>query len=405
MKRFIVLAGLATLVIGCDQLVTSPSRYTIVEVRTERRDGTAIDGVPLVLYTGLRIMGYDTTDTQGVARFTRVPEGPAYGVYAGERSGYEFPERVLGGPPTNAVNGLDLHRDSTTVVRFRLLKVGPGTVTARVVDQAGAPVAGTDVELYRADSILRRTKTAPDGRVIFYAVPYGQVGVRTVRPAEYRDLGESAYLWNDGLLIEDGVTANALLTLQRCRGTINVRVADPARGAAPGLKAYLFIKAGLLDSARTASDGRVSFQTPMCNDFGVRIAQSGDWRVTPGRGSEFADGLIINRGTTRDVSLAVQYNSCRGAMRVTTVDGAGAVVPGATVVLYSAASDLPVSTVATTGVATFSDLGCGPPERGVRIIPPSGWTVASGGSDHVDALTVTSGATMDVRFTLTRTSP
>jgi hypothetical protein len=404
-NRAIVLSSLCLVAAACDQLVTSPSRYTAVEVHAERRDGTGIGGVPLVLYTGLRIMGYDTTDAQGIARFVRVPEGPAYGVYAGEPEGYEFPERVLGGAPTNTVNGLNLYRDSTAVVRFRLLKVGPGTVTARVTDQAGAPVAGTDVELYRADSMIRRTKTAPDGRVIFFAVPFGLYGVRTPRPAEYRDLGESAFLSKDGLLIEDGVTTDGQLALQRCRGTINLRVADPTRGGASGLKAYLFIKAGLLDSARTASDGRVSFQTPMCNDFGVRIVGSGDWRVTPGRGSEFADGLIINRGTTRDVTLAVQYNSCRGAVRVTTAGGAGVAVPGATIVLYAAGSDLPVSTVAATGVATFSDLGCGPPERGVRIIPPSGWTVTPGGSDHVDALNVTSGGTLDVRFTLVRTSP
>lgn len=404
MKRFIVLAGLATFATGCDQLVTSPSRYTTVEVHAERRDGTAIDGVPLVLYTGLRIMGYDTTGAQGMARFVRVPEGPAYGVYAHEPEGYAFPERLLGGPPTNTVIGLNLYRDSTTVVRFRLLRIGPGTVTARVVDQAGTAVAGADVELYRADSVLRRTKTAPDGRVIFLAVPYGLYGVRTLRPAAYRDLEESAFLWKDGLLIEDGVTADAPLTLQRCTGTINVRVADATRGGAAGLKAYLFIKAGLLDSARTASDGRVKFETPHCGDFGVRILGSGDWRVTPGRGSEFADGLIINRGTTRDVSLAVQYNSCRGAIRVTVADGAGVVVPGATIVLYAAESELPVSTVAASGVATFSDLGCGPPERGVRIIPPSGWSVVSGGGDHVDALMVTSGGTLDVRFTLTRLS-
>ncbi len=402
MKRFIVLAGLAILAIGCDQLVTSPSRYTTVEGHAERRDGTAIGGVPLVLYTGLRIMGYDTTDAQGTAQFVRVPEGPAYGVYAGEPTGYEFPERVLGGPPTNTVNGLNLYRDSTTVVQFRLLRVGPGTVTARVVDEAGTAVASADVELYRADSVFRRTKTAPDGRVIFFAVPYGLYGVRTIRTSAYRDLEEPAFLWKDGLLVEDGITADAPLTLQRCKGTINLRVADPVRGSAAGVMAYLFIKAGLLDSARTASDGRVTFETPLCGDFGVRILGSGDWRVAPGRGSEFADGLIINRGTTRDVALPVQYNTCRGAVRVTIVDGAGTLVPGATVTLYAADADLPLTTVASSGVATFSDLGCGPPERGVRIIPPSGWSGASGGSDHVDALTVTNGGTLDVRFTLTR---
>ncbi len=403
MNRVITLGLLSVLAVGCDSLVTSPSRYTAVEVHAERRDGSPVGGVPLVLYTGLRIMGYDTTDAQGLARFTSVPEGPAYGVYAGEPAGYEFPERLLGGAPTNTVNGLNLYRDSTKVVRFRLLKVGPGTVTARVVDQSGTPLVGAEVELYRSDTVLWRARTAPDGRVIFFVVPFGQYGVRTLRPAEYRDLEEPAFVWQDGLVVEDGVTADGPLTLQRCSGTINLRVADPVRGGAPGVLAYLFVKAGLLDSARTASDGHVKFDTPMCGDFGVRILGSGDWRVAPGRGAEFADGLIINRGTTRDVALPVQYNSCRGAIRVTVVDRAGTAVPGATVTLYSASADMPVTAVVSSGVVTFGDLGCGPPERGVSITPPAGWSVATDVTkDHADALTVTSGGTLDVRFTLAR---
>ena len=128
---------------------------------------------------------------------------------------------------------------------------------------------------------------------------------------------------------------------------------------------------------------------------------SGDWRV--GRGAEFADGLIINRGTTRDVELPVQYNSFRGAIRVTVVDRAGTAVPGATVTLYSASADMPVTAVVSSGVVTFGDLGCGPPERGVSITPPAGWSVATDVTkDHADALTVTSGGTLDVRFTLAR---
>ena len=405
MNRSVALAGLAMLVIGCDQLVTSPSRYTAVEVHTERRDGTAVPNVPLVLYTGLRIMGYDTTNAQGVARFVRVPEGPAYGVYAGEPAGYAFPEQLLGGPPTNAVNGLDLVHGSIANVTSHLLRIGPGTVVTRITDDAGSPVASADVDLYTATGVLQRSKTATDGRAVFSAVPYGLYGVRTVRTAAYRDLEEPEFLWKDGLLVEEGGTVDASLALERCQGTINVHVVDPARGDAAGVATYLFMRNGILDSTRTASDGRVKFAVPMCGDFGVRIVGNADWRVTPGRGTEFADGLIINRGTTRDVTFPVQYNSCRGAVRVTIVDGSGVMVSGASVVLYTAGTAASTTMMASDGMVTFSDLACAPPERGVRVIPPAGWSVAPNASDHADGLVVTNGGVLDVRFTLARTSP
>ena len=222
MNRLIALGLISVCAVGCDSMVTSPSRYTAVEVHAARRDGSPIGGVPLVLYTGPRIMGYDTTNAQGLARFARVPEGE-YGVYAGEPAGYQFPERLLGGAATNYVDRLNLYHDSTQTVRFRLLKIGAGTVTARVVDPSGTPVAGADVELYRLDAVLRRSRTAPDGGVIFLAVPYGLYGVRTGCPAEYQDL-EPALVWQYGLVVEDGVTTDGQLTLQGCRGTINLRV-------------------------------------------------------------------------------------------------------------------------------------------------------------------------------------
>ncbi len=396
----------ALLLGACDQLVTSPSRYTALDIRTERRDSSAVRGVQIILYTGQRIVQYATTDAQGRALMERVPEGPAYGVRVVKPDGYEFPERLLGGPPSDFVIGLNLRADSTPVMKFRLLKVGPGTAIARVMDTQGAPVVGADVELYAPAGVERKGKTGADGRVSFSAVPFGQYGVRAYRPVAYRDFDESAPVYQDGLLIEDGVTATGTLSITRCQGTINLRVADPVYGGAPGILAYLFFWNGVVDSARTGSDGTVRWQTPGCADYGVRIVGTSNWRVTPGRGSEFTDGLVIHRGTVRDASLVVQYNTCRGAIRVTVVDGTGALVPGAGLTLYAAGGGDPVvSGVATTGTGTFGDLACGPPERGVRVTPPSGWTMAGAASDHVDGLVVTSGATLDVRFTLTRVAP
>lgn len=403
MTRRLVLTCLALGAAACDQLVTSPSRYTAVDVRTERRDGSAVPGAQVILFTGQRIMQYATTDAQGNALLERVPEGPAYGVRVVKPDGYEFLERLLGGPPSDAVIGIALSHDSTPTLKFRLLKVGPGTATARVVDQAGASVPAADVELYASSGVIKRGKTATDGQVSFSAVPFGQYGVRAYLPVAYRDFDDPATVWQDGLVIEDGVTATGTLAMKRCTGTINLNVADPAYGGAPGLRVYLFIWTGVVDSTRTGSDGKVRLQTPGCADYGVRIVGTSDWRVAPGRGTEFADGLVIHRGTTRDAALAVTYNTCRGAIRVNVTDAAGTLVPGAVLSLYSGGGDSTITSVAPSGSLTFGNLGCAPPERGVRVTPPAGWTVVQGsGSSWKDGLIVTSGATLDVRFILTR---
>lgn len=405
MMRRVVVAVLILCSTACDSLVTKPLNYTAVDVRAERRDGTPITGVPLILYTGQRPMGYDTTNAAGHALFERVPAGPAYGVLAEAPAGYAFPETLLGGPPTNAIGGLVLRTDSTPKLRFQFLRIGPGTVTASVVDQAAKPFAGVHVDLYSPEGALLRGKTSADGRVTFGAVPYGLYGVTTPRPLAYRDLDEPATLWQDGLVVEEGTTATATLTLKLCRGTIDLTVADPTRGGAPGVQTYLYTPTETVDSARTGSDGRVHYVSPLCGDYGVRVVPNNDWRVAPGRGSQFADGLIVHRGSALTVSLSAQYNSCRGAIRVTVVDETGAAVPGATLGLYSSDVQSNASNVATSGTYTFGNLGCGL-DRGVSIAAPAGWVAAPGrGGSYVDGLVVTNGTTLDVKFTLTRLAP
>ena len=399
-----VLASLAVLATGCDKLLTKPLMYTSVQVHADRRDGSPVAGVQLLLYTGQRVMAYDSTNSVGLALFQFVPAGPAYGVLAVAPVGYEFPEVLLGGPPTNLSGGFALSADSTPHFTFTLLRIGPGTVVASVVDQAGMPIAGIDVTLYSPSSTLQHAMTTTTGSVTFSAVPFGAYGVIAPIPPLYRDTGEPGTIWQDGLLVEQGVTATATLRLPLCQGSVNVTVADPAHGVAQGIQTYLYTSTATVDSAKTGSDGRVQY-VPGCGYYGVRIIPNGDWAAAPGRGTQFVDGLAVHRGSVINVAFAAQYNTCRGAISVTVVDATGAAVPGATILLYSADSPSNVTSVETGGTVTFGNLGCGI-GRGVMITPPAGWSATAGrGGSYVDGLSVTSGGTLNVKFTLVPAAP
>jgi hypothetical protein len=385
---------------ACDQMVTTPMRFGTVEVRTTRRDKTPVARVPLVLFTGLRVMAYDTTDAKGEARFIRVPEGLAYGVYAGIPEGYERPERLLGGSISDFVP-FDVHRDSVPTVSFEFLRIGPGTVTAQVLKEGEGPVGSAEVELYAASGVISKRQTDIEGRVRFDAVPFGVYGIRTPRTAEYRDVDEGPLLNQDGLLVEDGATATGTLTLRKCFGSIVLRVADPVRGAAAGIRAELFKAEATIDTTRTATDGTVRYTGLQCGAYGVRIHPLADWIITPGRGTSFKDGLVVNRSATVDVLLPVQYDTCRGSIRATVVNAAGAPVDGASLVMYTEYNDPTVTQLAPNGTTLFANLGCAV-RRGVRVIPPPGWTVQVGsGSSYIEGFVVTHGGVVELRFTLT----
>ncbi|MFA6165594.1 MAG: carboxypeptidase-like regulatory domain-containing protein [Gemmatimonadaceae bacterium] len=309
---------------------------------------------------------------------------------------------MLGGGVSDFVS-FDLRRDSIPLVRFHLLKIGPGTVVAKVVDQASASLSNVDVELYSATQSIGRQRTGSDGRVAFTPVPFGSYGVRAFRPEAYRDVGEPVTLDVDGLVVEEGVTESRILALQRCAGTITLTVSNPTFGAGANIRTQLFRASGVVDARRTGTDGTVRYSGIDCDAYGVRMLPSADWVVIPGRGTEFLDGLILNRGTAHNVALPGQYNACRGSLRVTATDPFGTAVPGATVTISTSYDD-PVLTRSTssTGIAVFEALGCGP-ERTVNITAPSGWTATPGrGGTFMDGLLVRNEGTVNLSFTLTR---
>lgn len=399
----VIGGALVMLLAACDGLVTTPTRYAMVDVKTTRRDGTPVGNVPLVLSTGQRVMGYDTTDANGTARFTLVPEGPAYGVLAGQPTGYERLESLLGGSVSDFVP-FSLTRSETPLVQFQFLKVGPGTVTAKVVDQAAAPMTGVEVELYAPTRSVDKKTTGTDGRVTFASVPFGAYGVRAFRPAAYRDDGEPVTLDVNGLIIEDGVTETRTLALQRCAGTVSLQVSDAVRGPAANVRTQLFSATGVVGAAKTGTGGSVQYTGVDCGGYGVRILPAAEWVVTPGRGLDFADGLVLHRGTTRTATLPVQYNTCRGGVRVTVVDGQGIAVPGAGLSVTTTYDDPVVTQTSGNGPTLFSALGCGP-YRTITVTAPTGYVTTPGrGGSYLDQILVQNGVTQDVQFVLNRSA-
>lgn len=209
------LAAVSLLILGgCDALVSN-SRYTEVVVEATRRDGTPVPGAPLVLYTGQRPMGYESTDASGRAVFEYVPAGPGYGVFAQAPDGYAFPEWLLGGPSTEVVQ-FALHPDSVPVVRFTFLKIGPGAVRVQVTDDSGAPLEGMRVQLIVAPGRhVSESVTSSAGSVTFADLPYGNYAAVLERTSEFLTPGEEPWLFLEGLVVEEGVTATATAVLTR----------------------------------------------------------------------------------------------------------------------------------------------------------------------------------------------
>ena len=291
---------------ACDQWLTQPVRYNTVEVSAMRRNGEAIAGVALELYTGQRPMGYGTTDATGRYRFTLVPDG-LYGVRAIQPAAYAAVEELTGGAPTTSVSGLVLASDTVARARFTFLKRGAGAVAVLVHDDANVPVVGMFAALYDPHGFVAAARTDATGRVTFASVPFGVYGVSIPRPPGFRDLDESAFVAHDGLIVESGGTDTAAFTLARCAGTITVNVREDNGNPVAPYPVSLYTSAATVDDGFTAATGAKTFAVT-CGDFGVRLVPLAGWSYTEGRGTSFADGLHVTRAAALSVTFVVRRN-------------------------------------------------------------------------------------------------
>jgi hypothetical protein len=291
---------------GCDNWLTKPSLYSTVPVRVTQRNGAAVPGAELVLYTGQRHMGYGTTDSSGEFSFTRVPQG-LYGVTAVPPVGYALLETLIKGPPTNFVEQLMVQGDTVRPLRFTFLKRGPGTIVVRLLQTTGAPLAGVTITLYDPIAIRGAVKTDSDGRAVFSDVPFGVYGVSLERPFLYRDFrgfGDSAYAFRDDLIVEGDARDSVSIVLTKCAGTIRVNAIDQNGAPVVGATVVAYSATQELAGKQTAADGRATFgDLPCVMQLGVRIAAPAGYSVRDGRGSSYSDGLTFTVGQVRDVAF------------------------------------------------------------------------------------------------------
>lgn len=408
MSRFIrVLAtqglavGVLALGTACDALVTRPSLYGNVAVAVVRRNGDAIPGTRLILYTGQRHMGYGVTDAAGHYAFTNVPEG-AYGVRATPPSGYVRIDSLVPVAPMDWVDKLSVNPGLATDVRLGFLKYGNGSVTVEITEPGGKPVAEVPLFLYGAMGIVRSANSDAMGRLAFDSIPLGNYGVFARRPAAYIDIGEDPLVFRDGLLIEEGSRERVTMTFEKCSGSVRVTVMDDTARPVPGAPLTLYDAMGILAEDSTGAGGTTTFPAPGCGNLGVRVRPPIGWTVTEGPGTSFVDGLFVRRGSALTATLRLQFVTCRATLRIAVNDDHGAAVGGARLVLYIANVVYRDLLSPASGQVIFDDIPCDR-EYGVMIFPPSAFTVAEGrGSSFFDGLRFADGSVVDRAFILVR---
>lgn len=397
-RRLLLAVTLASAA-GCDA-ITSPSQYGTISVAVRTRSGEPVADVPVELYTGVRPMGYARTDANGRYTFERVPVG-VYGVVILAPSGYATKEAVIRTPrPSTLSDGLTLLADSLVTVEFELLKRGEGSLSVTVRDSGGTPVAGVAATLYAPNGVLANAITNAAGRATFTSLPLGKYGVWIVRPPGFIDVGEALRIFRDDLVVDGGSAQDVAFTLAPCAGGIGVAVRDEAGRGVSGAPIRLYSAISVIRDAVTGVDGTFRFTPVTCGEYGVTIMPRAGYTVAAGRGNSFVDGVLLRRGGSPSVSLAVR--SCAATLNVSVRDASGVAVAGATLSLYNARGPLASLVTGSSGTVSFPAVLCGE-DVGVNVTPPAGYSVPPGnGSSFFDGIRLTNGAVGSQVFVLNR---
>ena len=398
------IAAVLPLLSACEALITKPTLYGTVTADVLRRNGSPIAGASLVLYTGQRPMGYARTDSAGRYRFEEVPEG-MYGVLAIPPSGYVRLETLFATPrPSEVVDQLEVRGGVPLSARVTFLKVGAGQVEAQVREPDGAGLPGLTAVLYTPRGEFRRARTDATGRVSFTEVPFGMYGVTVERPAAYRDSGEVAFPWVDGLVMEEGSTERAQFTFERCLGTVSAQVVDQQGRGVPGATLLLYDAQAVRSRDVVPSSGQRLYTNLPCTEYGVRVLPPRGYSVREARGNAFADGLLVRRNVLRYAVLVVQ-RSARASVRVTVIDDEGRAVPQSRVVLYTSRELERDERTGADGSLLLGDIAVDA-EYGVRVVPPDGYTVEEArGSSYVDGIRLTADEVRAFTFRVRKRAP
>lgn len=380
-------------VAGCSEIFSEGYEYGTVEVQAVRRNGEPVPGVRVTLTRGPNPLAYGVTDSLGRYRFEFVPKG-RLAVFAEPPEEY----RPLDLQAGYWAYGISMVEGGADSARFTYLKFGDGALLVEVVDETGAAVEGAPVEIFSSEGFKRAGVTSPTGTYRFEPVPFGDYGVNTVAPYGYIARDGRGSVVVDRILIEGGLTERVRVPLDRCRGQISVVARDEGGRPVAGALLGLYTPRG--EVARTTTDdaGAVTFRDLPCDDYAVYVLSAQGYTVPPGRGGSYVDALVVTQGSGRAVTFTLEQ--CRGRIAGRVVDGGGAGVEGARLVLYSTTGIVQEAITGADGSFALERVPCGP-AFGLAVRPPAGYSVAEGrGSSYYDAIGVTSGSTQQFGFVL-----
>ncbi len=296
-----LLAVLAIALVGCEQLLTTPTPYGTVRVEVRSRGGVPIPRVRSELYTGSRPMGYAITNDSGRTTYPHVPRAQ-YGVALSVPAGYALVSTIVAGAPGVQVDGLNVEAGADTTLRFTLARLGNGTIEAEVRDQDGIKLRDLLVTLYRGPSVLGSARSDTLGVARFTNVAFGQYGV-FLTPPESLGVKGAPTVFRDGVPVDAEVIAKPIIVVTRCLGTIRPRVLDQDGLPVSGMPITLYRGAGTRATSPTDSLGRVTFVNVPCDNWGVFASGIPGYGVTWERGFAYQDGLALTHRATLEPTL------------------------------------------------------------------------------------------------------
>jgi protocatechuate 3,4-dioxygenase beta subunit len=270
--------------------------------------------------------GSAVTDRSGAASLTELPRGPGW-LLVGAPGFARASERVELGPSAGKV---------------RVVLDHEATLTVRVTDEQGAPIARATVLVTAADPLPFGALTAKDGRVTIGRLPPAPWTVKA-SAAGYESVERT------------GVTRELALSLRRL-GSITVRVEHADGKPAPG--ATVAIAGSSLWPARRA-------QADAAGNARIAGLLAGSYDLQATLGSEVSDptiGITLERGANLETTLVLLPGRSVTAL---VTDGEGEhplVVPNADVVLTpSGLASFPLrGRTGTDGKVTLGPVAQGP---------------------------------------------
>jgi hypothetical protein len=310
MRAVAGLSLIAAMVLaGCDSMITKPTLYSNVLVDVRRLNHQPVPGVPVVLYTGQRPMGYGITDSTGHYLFTNVPKG-LYGVRISPYGDYVAIEDVIGGPVTVVKDQIVLDHDTTMGVHFDVLKRGPGNVAVYVRNPDGTPIPNVSVEIYDPQRVNARGTTDPNGLVPFENIPFGSHGIRIIRPPLYRDfehINDSLFTTRDGIVVDEGSAQTFNIPITRCAAPVIAKIVDQNGAPVPLTTAALYDAVHTIKVDQSDAAGQINFGLQPCAwDLAITINPPVGYTVGQGRGQNVIDGIRVTNGVAQTVTFTVR---------------------------------------------------------------------------------------------------